>query len=348
MKVAVVGCGAVGSFYGGCLARAGHEVHFLLRSDYETVLRQGLSVRSPLGDFQVRPRCARSPEEIGPAELVLIGLKTTANHQFPRLLPPLVGPATAVLTLQNGLGNEEALARLFPPRQVMGGLCFVCLNRLQPGLVHHIDHGLIVLGEFQRPPEPRTHTIAGLFSKAGVPCNISQDLAFSHWEKLTWNIPFNGLGVAGVAGLDAVLAGHLPEAEISSGSRLPSALSARAGAHAGSRELPATLTTDRLLSDPQWTQLLRELMLEVIRAGQAMGFDIPESLVETQLARTRTMGAYKASTLIDFERGQPLELDSLFLEPLRLAERAGVPVPRLKALCALLGQLDPGSVSGLS
>src|SRR5579859_7434883 len=111
MKIAVVGCGAVGSFYGACLARAGAEAHFLLRSDYETVRRQGVFVRSRQGDFRVRPKCATAPEQIGRADLVLIGLKATANAEFPRLLPPLVGANTAILTLQNGLGNEEQLAR---------------------------------------------------------------------------------------------------------------------------------------------------------------------------------------------------------------------------------------------
>src|ERR1039457_5930048 len=76
VKIAVVGCGAVGSFYGAKLARAGHEVHFLLRSDYEVVGRQGVAIRSPEGDFQVQPLSARYPDEIGPSELVLIGLKT--------------------------------------------------------------------------------------------------------------------------------------------------------------------------------------------------------------------------------------------------------------------------------
>src|SRR5206468_12233284 len=128
MKVAVVGCGAVGSFYGARLARDGHEAHFLLRSDYDHVRRHGVAIKSSQGDFVVRPRCARRPEEIGPADLVMIALKTTANSELPRLLPPLVGPSTAILTLQNGLGNEELLARLFPAEQVLGGLCFVCLN----------------------------------------------------------------------------------------------------------------------------------------------------------------------------------------------------------------------------
>src|SRR4029079_19673202 len=105
----------------------------------------------------VQPKCANSPEQIGISELVLIVLKTTANDQFPQLLPPLVNSSTAMLTLQNGLGNEEQLATLFPTEQIMGGLCFVCLNRLEPGLIHHIEHGMVVLGEFQRFPEPRTH-----------------------------------------------------------------------------------------------------------------------------------------------------------------------------------------------
>ncbi|HXG46432.1 MAG TPA: 2-dehydropantoate 2-reductase N-terminal domain-containing protein, partial [Methylomirabilota bacterium] len=165
--VAVVGCGALGSFYGAKLCRTGIETHFLLRSDFEIVRRHGVTIHSKEGDFNARPRCARMAEEIGPVDLVLIGLKTTANDQFPRLLPPLVGPRTAILTLQNGLGNEESLATLFPPHQILGGLCFVCLNRVAPGVVQHLDHGRIVLGEYQRWPEPRTHQIADLFRAAG-------------------------------------------------------------------------------------------------------------------------------------------------------------------------------------
>ena len=106
MKIAVVGTGAVGSYYGAKLARDGHEVHFLLRSDYERVKRHGVRILSPEGDFTVRPKAAKSPGEIGRSDLVLIALKTTANDLFPKLLPPLVGPNTAVLTLQNGLGSR--------------------------------------------------------------------------------------------------------------------------------------------------------------------------------------------------------------------------------------------------
>ncbi len=317
MKIAVVGCGAVGSYYGARLGYSGQEVHFLLRSDYEVVRRKGVFIRSGEGDFRFQPKCANNPESIGTCDLVMIGLKTTANDELGGLLAPLVGPATAILTLQNGLGNEEVLAELFGAEKILGGLCFVCLNRVEPGVIHHIAHGAIVMGEYQRWPEPRTHEIAGLIRNSGVPCKVTDSLEAAHWEKLVWNIPFNGLGVGSAAGLEAVVTGVLP-----------------AGFGLG-----PCLETDKLLGEPRWEQLVRELMLEVIAAANAKGLKVPVSTAEKQIARTRAMGAYKASTLLDFEKGQRLELESLFLEPLRQARQAGVATPRLAALCAVLTEL---------
>ncbi len=319
MKIGFVGCGAVGSFYGARLCRAGQEVHFLLRSDYDVVRRRGVRVLSPEGDFHVQPKCARRPEEIGVCDLVLIGLKTTANDQFPRLLPPLVSSHTAIVTLQNGLGNEARLAALFGPERILGGLCFVCLNRAEPGVVQHLAHGRIVLGEYQRWPEPRTHALAAMIQHAGVPCKVTENLEQAHWEKLIWNIPFNGLGVAGVAGYEAVLAGRTTP---------------------GARLGPC-LTTDVLLGDSRWEALVRDLMHEVISTARALGLRVRDSLAEKQIANTRIMGAYKASTLIDYERRQLLELESMFHEPLRQAQNAGVATPRLAALCEVLTQLNP-------
>jgi 2-dehydropantoate 2-reductase len=317
MKIAVVGCGALGSYYGARLCRAGHEVHFLLRSDYDAVRVRGVTVRSPAGDFHVQPICARDPREIGPAELVVIGLKTTANFALPRLLPPLAGPETAVLTLQNGLGNEAAIAALVGAEKTLGGLCFVCLNRIAPGEILHVAHGAVMMGEYGRPSQARTHFLAGTIAASGVPCTMAEDLAQAHWEKLVWNIPFNGLGVAGAAGLEAVERGHIDP---------------------GQAPGPC-LTTDLLLDGARWEKLVRELMMETIHAAQALGLAVPESAADRQMDRTRDMGAYKASTLIDFERGQELELESLFLEPLRQARQAGVSCPRLAALCDVLSEL---------
>jgi 2-dehydropantoate 2-reductase len=321
MKIGVVGCGAVGIFYGGKLGRSGQEMHFLLRSDYDAVRRSGVQVFSPEGDFRYQPKCARSPDEIGPCDIVMISLKTTANARFADLLPPLVGPDTAILTLQNGLGNEEQIAALFGGEKVMGGLCFVCLNRTQPGVVHHIAHGTIVLGEYGRWPEPRTHEVATILRNAGVPCKVADNLERAHWEKLVWNIPFNGLGVASAAGYEAVTSGTMA-----------------AGGEPG-----ACLPTDKLLSDSKWESLVRELMLEVIAAANAKGLKISPDLADHQIERTRKMGTYKASTLLDFEQGRSLEMENLFLEPLRQARQAGMNAPRLTALCNILEALGARS-----
>jgi 2-dehydropantoate 2-reductase len=204
----------------------------------------------------------------------------------------------------------------------MGGLCFVCLNRVEPGLIQHLDHGQIVLGEFQRWPEPRTHDIAGIFRHAGVPCSVASNLAQAHWEKLTWNIPFNGLGVASAFGFS-------PFSAPGPVNQLP-------------QSLGPCLTTDKLLAGANWTRLIRELIIEIIAAARALGFPLADSIANEQIERTRTMGPYKPSTVLDFERGQPLELEALFLEPLRQARKSRVEVPRLERLCEVLCQLDPG------
>lgn len=320
MKIAVVGCGALGSFYGARLGRDGHEAHFLLRSDYEVVREKGVQIRSPEGDFRFQPKCAKDPEEIGVADLVLIGLKTTANHQFRNLVPPLVGRETIVLTLQNGLGNEAALAKLLPTHRIMGGLCFVCLNRTAPGTVEHIAHGRIVLGEHERLPVNRTQDVAKMFRSAGIPCTVTDDLERAHWEKLIWNVPFNGLGVASTAGFEACVTGELPPKSERSAKCLP---------------------TDQLLADENWARLVRDLMGEVVAAANALGFDLEQDLIEKNIEATKVMEAYRASTLVDFERGCPLELESLFRAPLRYAKEAGVDTPRLERLCQLLQQLQP-------
>jgi 2-dehydropantoate 2-reductase len=319
MKIAVVGCGAVGSYYGARLRLAGHDVHFLLRADYEIVKHNGVQVLTADGEFTVRPKCARAPKEIGPVDLVVIGLKTTANPQFAELITPLVNDTTAILTLQNGLGNEEQLAAIFGKDKVLGGLCFVCINRIAPGVIQHIAHGTIVMGEFARPALPRTHKIAEAIQQSGVPCKVTDNLEQAHWEKLVWNVPFNGLGVAGTAGYDAIITGKVDP----------------------TKKLGPCLTSDVLLAEPHWEDLVRDLMMETIRTAQALGLPVKDSAAQKQIDRTREMGAYRASTLIDFERGQELELDALFFEPLRQAKKAGVKTPRLEGMCQVLEQINP-------
>jgi 2-dehydropantoate 2-reductase len=206
-KIAVVGSGAVGCYYGGMLAHAGHDVHFLMRSDLDTVRREGMVIFSKGKKVPLpRVQCAGTAEEIGAADLVIISIKATANGELERLLPPLIAGHTALLTLQNGLGNEAFLSERWGAERVMGALCFVCINRTAPGVIRHLDHGTISIGEFRRPVSARVRAVAAAFNAADVEAHAVDDLEGERWRKLLWNIPFNGLSIAAGANVAEVLA----------------------------------------------------------------------------------------------------------------------------------------------
>ncbi|MEP7014952.1 MAG: 2-dehydropantoate 2-reductase [Verrucomicrobiota bacterium] len=208
MRIGVVGAGAIGSYYGAKLAHGGNDVHFLIRGDLSGLQRTGIHVRGKGEDFHVATvNCYNSTEEIGPCDLVLVAVKTTSNPDLVGLLSPLLHAGTMLLTLQNGLGNEEFLAEHFGAERVMGGLCFICLTRNTRSEIERYDHGHVVIGEHGRAPGERIRAIAALFSACGIECNVAQDLALEHWRKLVWNIPFNGLSIlAGSINTEAILA----------------------------------------------------------------------------------------------------------------------------------------------
>jgi 2-dehydropantoate 2-reductase len=299
-RIGVVGSGAIGSYYGGKLAAAGRDVHFLMRGDLSEIRRIGLRIRGPGEEVHVaKVNCYNSTKEIGPCDLVLIALKATSNDVIVDLVPPLLHQGTILMTLQNGLGNEEFLAQHFGAERVMAGLCFICLIRSSRTMVERADDGHINIGEFNRPPLPRTHEIAAEFKDCGIECGVVEDLALERWRKLVWNIPFNGL---------SILAGGADTAAI--------------------------------LADAALRRSTMALMEEVIEAANRCGFALEKSAAAEQMKRTETMGAYKPSTLLDFEAGRPLEIEAIWGEPLRRAEAAGAHVPRMELTYSLLKHVD--------
>lgn len=297
-RIAIVGSGAVGCYYGGRLAQHGNDVHFLLRSDYEHVKQHGLKIQSHLGDFDLpQVNCHRSTAEIRPCDLVIIAIKVTANDALLELLPPLLKPDTMILTLQNGLGSDDFLAQHFGSERVMGGLCFVCIYRIAPGVIEHLAQGQITLGGHSRAPQTRTQALADEFRRCGVDCVVEESLIAARWKKLVWNIPFNGLSIA-----------------------------------AGDKD------TAEILADPALEQRVRDLMREIIETAGRLGHAIPLSLIDTMIERTRTMSAYKPSSLIDFLAGSEVELEAIWGEPVRRAKAAGIEMPRVEELHQQLKQ----------
>lgn len=173
-------------------------MRFLMRGDLAAVRGRGsLLIHEKDRTLALRPaKVFGATEEIGPVELVVVALKTTANAALARLLPPLLGPATAIFTLQNGLGSDEQLAATFGGERVLGGLAFIASTRTAPGEVTCYHPGSITLGEFGRPAGERAGALAAQLEAAGVKVRVVDDLMAARWHKLVWNIPFNGLAVA--------------------------------------------------------------------------------------------------------------------------------------------------------
>ena len=302
-RIAVVGAGAIGSYYGGKLANFGRDVHFLMRSGLPEVRRSGIRIRSKSGNIHVpKVNCYATTQEIGACDLVLIAVKTTANADLLQLIPPLLHETTMLLTVQNGLGNEEFLAEHFGAERVLGGLCFVGLNRIAPGVIEHYEGGRVILAEYSGYPKPRTHDIAWEFKRCGVVCTVGESLGFERWRKLVWNIPFNGLAVA-AGGID----------------------------------------TAAIIADEQLRASALALMDEVIAGANACGHALPTAVALKQMKATEAMRAYRPSTLIDFQTGKPLELEAIWGEPLRRATAAGARMPHLQSLYEQLKALNEDS-----
>jgi len=296
-KIAVVGAGAVGSYYGGMLAHTGHDVRFLLRADLESVRANGLTIHTGGQTIHVPAHAHASTAEIGPCDFVIIALKATANAALDELIPPLLHEHTGLMTLQNGLGNEEYLAQRWGAERVMGALCFVCLNRTAPGEVTHIDHGTISIGEFRRPASPRVRALVDAFVEAGIEAKAVENLVEERWRKLAWNVPFNGLSIA------------------------------------------ARATVADVLGDDALRAEARGLMSDVLDGARALGHHIPHEFADFQIQRSASMGAYRPSSMIDWEAGRAVEVEAIWGEPLRQGRAAGAAMPRLALLYALLRRL---------
>ncbi|MBI4214238.1 MAG: 2-dehydropantoate 2-reductase [Chloroflexi bacterium] len=297
-RIAVIGAGAVGSYYGGRLAEAGHDVHFLMRRDYEAVRARGLRVASVDGDFVLtNPTVARASEEMGPVDWVLCALKATSIDEAERLVRPCVGPNTRIIVLMNGLGLEERFADWCGPARIFGGLAFTCINRGDPGEVHHLRYGAITLGHLQDDPRELDAALA-LWAESKVQINGAPSLLRARWEKLCWNVPFNGLAVAGGGITTDKIVGD-----------------------------PDLRDVARLLME----EVVAAGNADLAAHSEATRID-GEAVISRMFELTDAMGAYRPSTLIDFTEGRPMEVDAMFAEPLRRAQALGVDAPRLTLL----------------
>lgn len=302
-RVAIVGAGALGLYVGIRLAVAGYDVGFLLRSDMDDVKRDGLRLTLVDGlEMRLRePRIATKTEELAPADCVIVAMKTTHTHLLADLLQPLVGDNTCIITLQNGLGNVELLERHFPGRAVLGVLCQIGVNREAPGYV--------------RSFVPKDGSV-----QVGAGTHASRELA----EEWTERFKHAGIQARTAASLGEALWRKLMWNVPFNG------LTVAAGA----------VATDVVCQDRQLRELAHALMEELRMAANAMGHSIEDGFSEKLLSFTDQMGPYLSSSVLDWRADRPIEVEAIFLNPLQAGLKAGMQMPHLQTLCAVLHGLQ--------
>ena len=196
MRYGIIGTGAIGGYYGAKLAHAGQEVHFLLHSDYEYVKQHGLQVDSCDGSFHLDDVNAyQHAEDMPQCDVVLVGLKSVNNEKLQSLLPPLLHAHTLVVLIQNGIGVEEDVQKMFPNVQLAAGLAFICSAKTKPGLVSHQCYGSINLANYSCKDETLMQAVVNEFRQAGIETGFVE-YHEARWKKAVWNMPFNGMTVA--------------------------------------------------------------------------------------------------------------------------------------------------------
>jgi 2-dehydropantoate 2-reductase len=302
---AIIGTGAVGGYYGAALHHKGHDVHFLLNRDFDHVQRSGLKVEAKTGDLSIpRPNAYRNATDLPACDVVMVCLKTTHNDLLKTILPAAVADGATIVMMQNGLEIEQLAAAAAPEAgAILGGLAFLCSNKLGPGHIQQLDYGQVRLSEYRADD-----SVAGLtdavqqvgadLEAANIPIVLEEDLTLARWKKLIWNVPYNGLSV--VMGT----------------------------------------TTDRLMADPATRELCEALMLEVVAGAAGVGRTIERSFVDQMLEHTEKMVAYKPSMLLDYEGRRPMELEAIYLNTINAARRAGVDLSRIRTLYQQLSDME--------
>jgi 2-dehydropantoate 2-reductase len=307
MHVAIVGSGAVGGYYGAKLARAGQRVTFLARGAHLKAIRErGLLIWSPLGDFLIRAAAEQDPAAVGPVDVVIFAVKTYDNATALPMLPPLVGPETAVLTLQNGVDSADEVAAVVGERAVLGGATYIATAVALPGLIEQTGtHRRIVFGEVfgetSRVSE-RVERLRAAFEAADIQAEAVPDARIPLWEKFIYLSPF--------------------------------------AAFTGAARVPI----GPVWSDPFTREQFLEGVAEVERVARATGIPVAADVRDRIIAYTGGIPpTTRSSLLIDLQIGKRIEVEALQGSVVRRGRALGVPTPVISTLYSVLKPHAGGS-----
>lgn len=299
MKIAMMGSGGVGGFFGGRLADAGYDVSFVARGRHlEAMRRDGLTIESEAqGNIHIpRVRATDDPSSLGPVDLVILSVKLWDTEDAARAIAPIVGPNTGVLSLQNGVIKDDILRAAFGAERVMGGVGYVATHISKPGVIHQVGTmQRIVLGEYDGRRSERATFLHDALLKAGVKSELSDDVRRAIWEKYVFLVGLSGTTTA------------------------------------------TRTTLGPIRDNPRSRAFLLDMMREVVAVGRAMGVALAGDFADNRLAFADTLPADMTSSMHhDLERGNRLEVDWLSGGVVDMGAKAGVPAPANRAVQALL------------
>jgi 2-dehydropantoate 2-reductase len=297
VKIGVIGAGGIGGYYGASLAQAGAEVALIARGEHLAAIQdRGLRVRSDDSDFTIRLAASDDPAEIGSCDAVIFSVKSYDTEQAAGLLEPLLKPDTAVLSLQNGVDNEEKIAARIGPEHVLGGVSFILAHIAEPGLVEQVGSvRRVVFGELDGSRTERAERLLAEFRRAGIDTDLADDIRAVLWDKFAYLCALAGLTAVTRLPIDTLLA--VPE----------------------SREL--------------FRSIVGEVALVARAEGVALADDIVDQ--KTAFAESLGPDSF-SSLHHDLVTGHRLELDALHGELTRRATRHGISAPASKTIYALL------------
>ena len=312
MRVAVLGAGAIGAYVGAALHRGGTEVHLIARGkQLEAIQAHGVTVQSERGDFHASPPATDDPAEVGPVDIVFLGLKAYSYGTAAALLRPLLRSDTGVVAAQNGIpwwyfhgvggiydGRRieavdpgGAVSAAIPPTHAIGCVVYCSTEIAAPGVIRHVEGTRFTIGEPDGTISQRCRAFSEAMVAGLLKCPVEADLRKDIWLKLMGNIAFNPMSV------------------------LTGATMGEIAGHRATR------------------QLVRSMMEETLEIARRLDAE-PEISIDRRLEGAARVGDHKTSMLMDYEAGKPLELDALLNAPIELAALTGVDVPSLRAIAA--------------
>lgn len=297
MKIAVMGSGGIGGYFGGLLAKAGQDVTFIARGAHlEAIQKNGLEVKSVAGDFHIRPKATHDPASAGQADLVLFSVKAYDTEAAGKQIRPMVGPETAVLCLLNGVDNEEKLAAILGKERVLGGVVHILSTIGGPGVItQSAGPRTIKLGEMDGRVTPRVQRILEVFKAARILAEVSTQIQVDLWEKFLFICAQGGVTALG------------------------------------------RLSVGEILACPETADFYRGVMDEVAAVGRAKGVALPADAVDRAMAFARNLQPHTRSSLAyDLSQGNRLEVETLAGCVVRYGREVGIPTPFNFAIYAYL------------